>query len=171
MEKIFVYGSLLKDFWNHDRVLKNRVRSIEKGTIQGELYHLPAGYPAITSGQNLIYGEICTLTHNKQEIPTDLVVLSAALESSQGTIDAAKTLGVPLTEDKFIKIVNVIANSPAEKAKLQSGDIIIKLNGEELFYDTVTAAARGLGVAKGTISRWVNKQRSYEGKYRMVEYV
>lgn len=44
-----------------------------------------------------------TLTHNKEEIPTDLVVLSAALESSQGTIDAAKTLGVPLTEDKFIK--------------------------------------------------------------------
>ena len=48
---------------------------------------------------------------------------------------------------------------------------IIKLNGEELFYDTVTAAARGLGVAKGTISRWVNKQRSYEGKYKLVEYV
>ncbi len=44
-----------------------------------------------------------TLTHNKQEIPTDLVVLSAALESSQGTIDAAKTLGVPLTEDLFVK--------------------------------------------------------------------
>ena len=48
---------------------------------------------------------------------------------------------------------------------------IIKLNGEELFYDTVTAAAKGLGVAKGTVSRWVNKQRSYEGKYKLVEYV
>ena len=43
-------------------------------------------------------------------------------------------LGVEVTapEDKFIKIVNVIANSPAEKAKLQSGDIIIKLNGESI---------------------------------------
>ena len=39
---------------------------------------------------------------------------------------------VTATEDKFIKIVNVIANSPAEKAKLQSGDIIIKLNGESI---------------------------------------
>lgn len=48
---------------------------------------------------------------------------------------------------------------------------IIKLNGEELFYDTVTAAAKGLGVAKGTVSRWANKQRSYEGKYKLVEYV
>lgn len=48
---------------------------------------------------------------------------------------------------------------------------IIKLNGEELFYDTVTAAAKELGVTKGTISRWANKQRSYEGKYKLVEYV
>ena len=73
MEKIFVYGSLLKDFWNHDRVLKNRVRSIEKGTIKGELYHLPAGYPAITSGENLIHGEICTLSHNKHLKSIDLL--------------------------------------------------------------------------------------------------
>ena len=73
MEKIFVYGSLLKDFWNHDRVLKNRVRSIKKGTIQGELYHLPAGYPAITSGSNLIHGEVCTLTHSKHLKSIDLL--------------------------------------------------------------------------------------------------
>jgi len=44
-----------------------------------------------------------TLTRTKQEISTDLVVLSAALESSEGTMDAAKTLGVPLTEDNFVK--------------------------------------------------------------------
>ena len=39
---------------------------------------------------------------------------------------------VTATEDGFIKIVNVIANSPAEEAKLQSGDIIVKLNGESI---------------------------------------
>ena len=44
-----------------------------------------------------------TLTKTKKEIHTDLVVLSAALESSEGTVEAAKTLGIPLTEDKFIK--------------------------------------------------------------------
>lgn len=73
MEKIFVYGSLLQDFWNHDRVLKNRVRSIEKGTIVGDLYHLPAGYPAITSGENRIYGEVCTLSHPKHLKSIDLL--------------------------------------------------------------------------------------------------
>ena len=44
-----------------------------------------------------------TLTKTKKEIHTDLVVLSAALEASEGTIEAAKVLGIPLTEDKFIK--------------------------------------------------------------------
>lgn len=44
-----------------------------------------------------------TLTGIREEIPTDLVVLSAALESSEGTKEAAKTLNVALTEDDFIK--------------------------------------------------------------------
>jgi heterodisulfide reductase subunit A len=44
-----------------------------------------------------------TLTKTKKEIHTDLVVLSAALEASTGTIEAAKVLGIPLTEDNFIK--------------------------------------------------------------------
>ena len=44
-----------------------------------------------------------TLTGKREELPTDLVVLSAALEPSDGTIEVAKTLNIPLTEDKFIK--------------------------------------------------------------------
>lgn len=44
-----------------------------------------------------------TLTGIREEIPTDLVVLSAALESSEGTKEVAKTLNVALTEDDFIK--------------------------------------------------------------------
>lgn len=63
-------------------------------------------------------------------------VLSDSLSNSINTElnGSYSGLGVEVTatEDKFIKIVNVIANSPAEKAKLQSGDIIIKLNGESI---------------------------------------
>ena len=76
------YIKQLNDFYEH--------LSVEKYVIMPDHIHL-------------IVRIEDTLTHKKQEIPTDLVVLSAALESSQGTIDAAKTLGVPLTEDKFIK--------------------------------------------------------------------
>lgn len=73
MEKIFVYGSLLKDFWNHDKVLKYRTRSMQKGTIKGELYHLPAGYPAIASGHTTIHGEMYTLSHDKHLKSIDLL--------------------------------------------------------------------------------------------------
>lgn len=44
-----------------------------------------------------------TLTGIREEIPTDLVVLSAALEASAGTIEVSNTLNVPRTEDNFIK--------------------------------------------------------------------
>ncbi len=73
MEKIFVYGSLRQDFWNHDKVLKNRVRNIIPGTIHGALYHLPAGYPAITSGTDTVHGEVCILSRNKHLKSIDLL--------------------------------------------------------------------------------------------------
>lgn len=65
MEKIFVYGSLMSSFWNHDKVLKNRVRHIVKGKMKGSLYHLPEGYPAAVEGDGDIYGEVCTITQDK----------------------------------------------------------------------------------------------------------
>lgn len=65
MEKVFVYGSLRTDFWNYDKVLKNRVRQVQKGQIQGDLYHLPAGYPAVIPGKGEVYGEVFTLSQDK----------------------------------------------------------------------------------------------------------
>ena len=74
MEKIFVYGSLRKDFWNHEKVFKHRLRKIEKGSLKDfSLYHLPAGYPAIVPGNDTIYGEICTLSHAKHLKSIDLL--------------------------------------------------------------------------------------------------
>lgn len=73
MEKIFVYGSLLQNFWNHDKVLKYRTRSMHKGTLKGELYHLPAGYPAITTGETPIHGEMYVLSHPKHLKSIDLL--------------------------------------------------------------------------------------------------
>ena len=52
---------------------------------------------------HMVVGIEDTLTGIREEIPTDLIVLSAALESSKGTKEVAKTLNVALTEDDFIK--------------------------------------------------------------------
>lgn len=48
---------------------------------------------------------------------------------------------------------------------------IITMQQENKYFDTVTEAAQFMGVAKGTVSRWANGSRSYEGKARLVEYL
>lgn len=74
MEKIFVYGSLRQDFWNHDKVLKHRTRKVQTGFLKGySLYHLPAGYPAIVTGSDLVHGEVYTLSHPKHLKSIDLL--------------------------------------------------------------------------------------------------
>ena len=48
---------------------------------------------------------------------------------------------------------------------------IITMKKEDKYFDTVNEAAEFMGVVKGTISRWANGSRSYEGKARLVEYL
>lgn len=59
--KIFVYGSLMKGFFNYERFLKSRAVKVEKGRTSGRLYHLGnKGYPGMVSGESHVYGEIIT---------------------------------------------------------------------------------------------------------------
>ena len=44
--RIFVYGTLKRGYWNHDRFCSQAV-SIEPATTWGRIYHLPAGFPAL----------------------------------------------------------------------------------------------------------------------------
>lgn len=57
----------------------------------------------VKSGDNLIIRVEDTLQKKVKEVEADLVVLSTAIEPSQGTKDMAKLLNVGLTEDMFIK--------------------------------------------------------------------
>lgn len=60
---IFVYGSLMTNFWNHNKSLKGHVIHSTKGQITGTLYHLAnKGYPGfIPTGHNTVYGEILSV--------------------------------------------------------------------------------------------------------------
>ncbi len=60
------------------------------------------GDVTMTDG-NLIVRMEDTLRGEKLEIETDMIVLSEAMEPSDGTLEVAKTLNVGLTEDLFIK--------------------------------------------------------------------
>jgi len=58
IDKVFVYGTLMKDFWNYKRYLEGRINRITLGRTYGLLYHLPEGYPALLKGNEIIEGEI-----------------------------------------------------------------------------------------------------------------
>ncbi|GAA0743212.1 gamma-glutamylcyclotransferase family protein [Clostridium oceanicum] len=62
IQKLFVYGTLMEDFYNYDKYLKDQVITLEKATFKGKLYHMPKkGYPALLPGNDDILGEIITI--------------------------------------------------------------------------------------------------------------
>ena len=58
INKVFVYGTLMKDFGNYKRYLEGRISRITPGRTYGLLYHLPEGYPALLPGNEIIEGEV-----------------------------------------------------------------------------------------------------------------
>ncbi|WP_064203361.1 gamma-glutamylcyclotransferase family protein [Brevibacillus brevis] len=55
---VFVYGTLLAGFGNHRIYVKPYKHEATPATIQGEIYHLPAGYPGLLKGEQEVVGEI-----------------------------------------------------------------------------------------------------------------
>jgi len=58
INKVFVYGTLMKGFWNYKRYLEGKISRITPGKTYGLLYHLPEGYPALIQGNEIVEGEI-----------------------------------------------------------------------------------------------------------------
>lgn len=50
---LFVYGTLKRGFWNHDRFCQSAI-DIQPATTWGRLYQLPAGYPALEVPESAI---------------------------------------------------------------------------------------------------------------------
>ena len=61
MSYIFVYGSLMRGFWNYDRYLHGKGEFIGVGSLEGDLFHLPDGYPALLPGEGTVWGEVIKL--------------------------------------------------------------------------------------------------------------
>ncbi|NLO83692.1 MAG: gamma-glutamylcyclotransferase [Clostridiales bacterium] len=61
VNRVFVYGSLMKGFWNYKWYLEGRTSRIIPGKTYGLLYHLPEGYPALLPGNEIIHGEVMEL--------------------------------------------------------------------------------------------------------------
>lgn len=59
---IFVYGSLMEEFFNFHKYLEGKVVKIHPGRTEGNLFHLEnKGFPGMVSGYGDVYGEIMWL--------------------------------------------------------------------------------------------------------------
>ncbi len=66
---IFVYGTLMKGFQNHELYLAERVLERSAGYMKGELYHLKYGYPAVIDGTGEVKGEIYLVKDIEKLLP------------------------------------------------------------------------------------------------------
>jgi gamma-glutamylcyclotransferase (GGCT)/AIG2-like uncharacterized protein YtfP len=54
--RVFVYGTLKPGEVNYQRYCAGKVVSAEKATTLGQLFALPMGYPAMTTGESTVHG-------------------------------------------------------------------------------------------------------------------
>ncbi len=56
--QVFVYGTLKPGEANYKRYCAGKVVDFKKAFVQGKLFALPMGYPAITQGDSQVYGYV-----------------------------------------------------------------------------------------------------------------
>lgn len=66
---MFVYGSLMKNFYNYERYLQGFVGQNFKARVKGKLYHLyKRGYPALINGEEFVYGEVFEINFSEEQL-------------------------------------------------------------------------------------------------------
>ncbi len=69
INNIFVYGTLMSGFRNHDKYLSGHIIEKYQGIMKGKLYHLKDGFPAASDGEGRITGEICLVRDIEKMLP------------------------------------------------------------------------------------------------------
>jgi len=82
INKVFVYGTLMTGMKNH-YLVEPYIKSVKPARVAGVLYDLPYGYPAMTAGNTLVFGELMELAN----ITEALIVLDR-LEDYHGPDEA-----------------------------------------------------------------------------------
>lgn len=70
MGYFFVYGTLMRGCSNHS-ILEPYILSLRPAAVQGQIWHLPEGYPMLFAGNSQVYGELVQCC-NEQEALSQL---------------------------------------------------------------------------------------------------
>ncbi|WP_035292222.1 gamma-glutamylcyclotransferase family protein [Clostridium sp. KNHs214] len=69
VKNVFVYGSLMNNFFNYERYLRDIILDRKKARVKGKLYHLAKrGYPALVDGKDFVYGELISFKNFKENL-------------------------------------------------------------------------------------------------------
>ncbi|MBN3960814.1 gamma-glutamylcyclotransferase [Nostoc sp. NMS8] len=63
--RVFVYGTLKPGEANYKRYCAGKVVDVKKAFVQGQLFALPMGYPAMTLGNSKVYGYLLSFSNPK----------------------------------------------------------------------------------------------------------
>jgi gamma-glutamylcyclotransferase (GGCT)/AIG2-like uncharacterized protein YtfP len=98
--KVFVYGTLKPGEKNYHPYCASQVIETKKAYTWGQLYHLPLGYPAMTTGKSKVMGFL--LTFSNEEILESLDELedySSQRSPQDNEYERQKILVYDLTEE------------------------------------------------------------------------
>lgn len=129
-QKIFVYGSLMTGFFNYDKYLKGKIKTIRSAKVKGKLYHLEdRGYPALLDGHDDVFGELIEIKDFHKNL-LELDRLEGYIEKNSQLNEYNRLLmDVTLLENEktvkaFLYSFNLEnpQNKDAEKIYIPSGD-------------------------------------------------
>lgn len=79
---VFVYGTLMPGGWGYQRYCAAQVVQACPVIARGQLYHLPAGYPAMTQGKGWVHGYLLQFSDHK---------ILATLDRYEGYVESGST--------------------------------------------------------------------------------
>ena len=100
MIQVFVYGTLMPGYRNHERFIAPHLLSSQPATVAGWLYDLPAGYPGVVEGDGIVHG-------NLLELPGQVL-------DSLDELEGYDPLGEPGENEYYRKLANVRLSNDQE---------------------------------------------------------
>jgi len=135
INRVFVYGTLMKGFGNHRRYLEGRISCITPGKTRGLLYHLPQGYPALLEGDEIVEGEIVE--------PVD--------ENLLESLDRLEDYSEGRSNNLYVRVARNILEEDGKEVTCWV----------YIYADRVYAQAKGTLVPDGNWRSFIEKRRRY----------
>lgn len=121
---VFVYGTLMRGFCNHELYLAGQVVKATPGEMRGDLYHLNYGYPAAVDGAGTVKGEIFYV-HDMQKVLPGLDFLEDYNQTGEADLYKRKVREVQDGKGNIIKCY-VYLWSPDRMDELTQNGVYIK---------------------------------------------